>query len=342
VSVEVLLFDPVLESAPDEWDRFAEQSGAPSLWHADLLSTLAWCAQTPTFMACVVDRSRACLAAFHVRYLGLPTSPRHFVTPGRLPVTGLLECRLHPGGSLAGHWFASDLAPGERAAAVTAFERTLRRRLSLPLTAVAYRNVPAADLSSLRRGRRLVRATNPDMWIENGWDSMDSYLASFPAHRRRRLQKLMRGIDVDPTLNVALEAVVPAERASRLVQESRVRHRPAFWVTSPLPLRYFDQLAHFHDVSFLNYRDGHGRLLAFAAVHDSGTELLWTLWGSLWSAGAPAGLARPSLYFDAYLRLVDLLIRLGRRRLVLGKGVASLKARYGARPHERFVVAGAW
>lgn len=328
----VELADPLREPVPAQWDRFAEAGGMPSLWRADLLSPLAWCAQSPTLLAVVLDASGACLAAFHTRYLGL-TDPRRFVAPRAVPPAGLIESRLHPGGSLAGHRFAPGLPAGDRRAAADALARALRSRLGSGCVGIAYRHVSAEDVVVLRplRAHRL----HPEMVIENRWSDPAAYLAGLPSKRRVQMRKNRRRIDAD--LRVAFQATVPPVEASRLIHEVRLRNRPAGVVTAPVPAEYFARLGRSGQVRFLTYRDAAGLLLALVVVHDDGTDLLCTMWGSR----APADGGRPGLYFDLYWRMVERLIGTGRRRLVLGKGLTEVKARYGARPHDRFLVLSA-
>lgn len=330
--LSIEMADPLCEPPPDGWDRFAHATGLPSLWRADLLTPLAWTTQAPTLLALVRDASGACVAAFHTRYLGL-ADPRRFVVPGAMPPAGLVECRLHPGGSLAGHWFAPGLSPADRAAAADAHARALRGRLGEGCLGIAYRQVGADDVAVLRpkRAWRL----HPEMVLTNRWADTASYLAELPSRHRVQVRRNRRRMGAE--LRVAYAPTVPPAEASRLVLDVRTRNRPALAVTPPVPAEYFARLNSVDQVCFLTYRDTAGVLLAFCVVHDDGTDLLATLWGGR----APADGGRPGLYFDLYPRLIEHLIGLGRRRLRLGKGQTEVKARFGARPSDRFLVLAA-
>ena len=77
-------------------------------------------------------------------------------------------------------------------------------------------------------------------------------------------------------------------------------------------------------------------LIAFSVVHDNGDELVHGHWGleELVLGG------RRDLFFDVNLRVVERMIRTGRRRLVLGKAMPDLKAMFGARLEPQFAVFG--
>jgi hypothetical protein len=334
--VDVTIVDPVREPVPADWDALVDERRLVPLWRSALLTAVAWSAQTPTLMAVVRGPTGRPRALFHARHLGLPADPRRFRSPGRRPAVGLVECRLHPVGSVEGYAFAAGASPVERAQAVAAFEDAVGRRLGLRCAGVAYRHVAEPDLPAFRRrGPSLSVPVLPDMAVENRWSDPEDYLRSLRKKWRGRLRRIRDTVDADPTVQVGWEPTAPAAELSPLVQEVRDRHSRSWPPQPPVPAHYLAELVERPETSLLTYRERGGRLLAFVAVHDNGEELSSGFWGS--RALTDGG--RPDLYFDQYLRSVERMLELGRARLRLGKGMNEIKARCGATPSPRFAVA---
>jgi hypothetical protein len=336
VGLQAVLVDPLRDGVPAAWNAFVAEQRLLPLWRSELLTTSAWCAQTPVLMGIAVDRSGSPVALFHARHVGVPVDPRRYLRPGSVAPIGIVECRLSPVAVQPGLAFAAGLAEPDRAEAVGAFERAARRRLRWRCLGLAYRHLTAADLRLVRRRTRVVVETDPPVAIENKWADLRAYLAALPAKWGAQLRRIHETTEADPGLRVTVESSVPAVEAIPLLQAVRARYQPPRLIRPPIPVRYLEQLTSLPGTHFLTYRDRAGRLLAFAAVHESRAGLCSTFWGN---RDRPDG-GLPNLYFDQYLRAVRLMIEGGHPRLDLGKGQRSIKERYGARPTPCFSIAG--
>jgi hypothetical protein len=268
------------------------------------------------------------IALFHAEHPGVRRG--RFARPKPVGRRAVAICRLAASTNGAGAAFAAGLSTEEKIAAVRAFERALGRGLP-----IAYREVTAEDLPVLGGGRRLRRPLAPRMSIANGWGDVEEYLRSLNPKWRSQLKKIRRTVADDPDVRCAVEARVDADEAAWLLETVRARYAKR-WTRPPVPARYLDLLMDRPDVGVLAYRDAGGRLLGYSLVHDDGERLLLILWGARRDTDG----GRRDLYFDQYLRLVEWMIRDGRRNLVLGKGMTGIKARYGAVPVPLWGLAG--
>ncbi|HVQ93822.1 MAG TPA: hypothetical protein VMU51_22480 [Mycobacteriales bacterium] len=341
MGLQVELVDPVREPVPAQWDEFVAGQRLLPLWRSTLLTTSAWCAQTPIVLAIVRDPTGVPVALFHARLVGLPVNPTRYLGPRHLgprPVApvGAVECRLSPASVLPGVAFAAELDEPGRSAAVRAFERAARHRFGWRCLAVAYRHLTAADLPLVRRRGRLVVETDPPMVLRNQWADPADYLRWLPARWSARLRRINEDIEADPGVTVSVGRSVPAVPAISLLQAVRRRHQSRLLIRPPVPARYLDQLGGLPGTRFVTYTDPAGRLLAFGALHESRDGLLSTFWGN--RDRADGGL--PNLYFDHYLRAVRLMVAGGHACFSFGKGLREIKERYGAEPVACYSVAG--
>jgi Acetyltransferase (GNAT) domain len=336
VSLHAVLVDPLRAAPPAGWNAFVTDQRLLPFWRAELLTTSAWCAQTPMLMGLAADRQGTPVALFHARHVGLPANPRRYLQPGGLSPVGAVECRLSPIAGFSGLAFAAGLDQRDRAEAIRAFEHAAHRRLGWRCLAVAYRNLTAADLRLVQRRARVTVETDPPVAIENKWPDIRAYLASLPAKWSSQVRRIHEATEADPNLRVTVERSIPAAEAIPLLQAVRARYQHPRLIRPPIPVRYLEQLGSLPGTHFLTYRNRLGRLLAFAAVHESRDGLCSTFWGN---RDRPDG-GLPNLYFDQYLRAVRLMIEGGHSRLDLGKGQRSIKERYGAQPTACFSVAG--
>jgi uncharacterized protein len=293
--------------SPPEWARFVCEGKLHAGWSAPALAAVAE-AGRHVWLGMVHDHGRV-VAAF----CGQRRGP-------------LFECKLPVFVSPPGFAFLPELGVAERRAAVAAFERAVFRRFGWGCLGIAYRQVGPEDLDAVGGQRRARIGTNPAVWVENRWTSLDGYFAWLPRHRRQHFRQLYRRLSADPDLAIEIAPIaksgVAGEEASRLAYLTLRRHhrRPK----APPP-GYFDALAGQDGVLFLTYRDGGGRLLAFLLLFDDGSTLRCSVWGSL----DPHGDGRPHLYFDYYVRVIAYAIEHRRSGVNLGKGMPETKLRFG-------------
>lgn len=331
MTLTATVIDPLTEPVPAAWDTFAEAHRLRPGWHSGPLRAIDWCVPIASSMVVVTGPADpAPVGIFHARHFGLG-DPGRFVTPGRVPRLALIECRTAPVPAEAGLSFAAGTDQRDRMEAVRAFERALRRRTGPGAVGIGYRNLLEHDLPAVGTGGRL-RRLPPRMVLPNQWSDLDSYLASVPAKWRSQLKKLHHEVTADATVRVELADTIEPAQACWLAEVIRQRYTPRTPPRPPLSAHAIAQIARLPGTRFLTYRGPGGRLLGYSAIHDNGTELQLIWWGS---RGGTDGW-RGNLYFDQYLRLVELMIELGRSRLILGAGMEQIKARYGARPQQRW------
>ncbi len=323
--------DPLTDPIPESWDAFVAAQRLLPMWSSSLLTSADWCGQSAASMVIVADDGGDPAVLFHARHVGLAARHR-YVRPGRLPPLTMTECRIVPGMMDSGMAFATGLSTGDRLEAVRVFERAMRRRAGAGALAMAYRDLHADQLALVPTERRVRLAVSPKMVLYNEWSDIDGYLASLPRKWRIQLTKLHSGVTRDAELRVELSDHIDAGEACWLAELVRRRHSAPLLRRPPLPAAYFDGVAALGCARFLTYRDRAGVVVAFTAVVDTGEQLLLVNWGSRDE--------RRQLYFDQYLRLIELMISLGRRFLVLGKGMSEIKVRYGARAEPLWAVVG--
>lgn len=332
--LEAVLVDPLTDAAPAGWDEFVEAQRISPVWHSPLVGAVDWCTPTPSTLALIRESSSETpVALFHARHLG-PARPGRFARPGRLPMVGLTDCRISPGVT-PGFRFAAELDHADRREACRAFERALARRAGRGHPALAYRNLREHHLAMVpARGRTRIRM-GPDMVIENAWPDLSSYLDSLPRKWRWQLRRIHAEIQ-DAGLRVAVEEAVDPDEVSWLTEVVRRRYRSRGLLRPPWPARFFAELGRIPGGRFLTYREPAGRLIGCTTLVDTGQELVPVTWGT---RGVRDGPYR-NLYFDQYVRLVELMIQEGRERLALGFAINTIKARYGAHPQPRWTVLG--
>jgi hypothetical protein len=326
------VIDPLAEPVPAAWDAFVAAERLLPLWRSALVRTADWCARSPSSMVLVQEAgSAATVALFHTRHTAPGRSGR-FVRPGRSRTLSMTDCRAVPQVTGPGMAFAAGTTEPDRRAAIRVFERAMRRAGGV---AVAYRDLPPAALAVVPTRGRVKLRLSANMVLRNEWADFDGYLATLPRKWRSQLKAIRAALGQEG-VRVALAESIDAAEASWLAEVVRARHLPRLLPGPPMPTCYFAHLADLPGSRFLTYRDPDGRLLAFTAVHDSGTDLLLMCWGS--RSRTEGG--HRNLYFDQYLRMVELMIGTGRRRMVLGKGLPDIKARYGAHPEPLWGVVG--
>lgn len=322
------LVNPLSMAVPAAWDEFVERERLMPMWRSGVVAAADWCSPHRASMVLVHrDPREAPVALFHAEHPGLRR--RRFAPPVPAGRRAIVICRLPASTNGAGVAFAAGSPPDEKRQAVRAFERAFGRGLP-----IAYRELTSDDLPIVARAGRIRMPLGPRMSLSNEWGDLEEYLRSLPTKWRSQLRKIRHTVAGDAGVTCASEPRVDAAEAAWLLEVVRARHgNPA---RPPKPARYLDELMDHPAVDVLAYRDTRGRLLGYSLVHDDGERLLLIVWGArrLTDGG------RRDLYFDQYLRLVDRMIRGGRKSLVLGKGMTGIKARFGAVPVPLWGVAG--
>lgn len=326
-SFEAVVADPLSEPIPLGWDGAVAAGGHSPLWRAGALTDLAWYDRYRTLMALVRDRSGRPCALFWSRLIGVPNSPLSFHDPRRWPVAGLVEFHLPPGITIGGYAFHRDLDEASRREVLAVVERAIGQRLGRRCLGFAYRQVSDADAATFEHSGHRLRAATPESVLHNEWDSFQGYLRALPNDDRRECQRIRRLVDGDASVHAAVEERLQPQDASMLAHVVRERYRARFRVSVPVPALFFENLNKLDAVRFVTYRDVEGRLLAYGSLLDEGTQLRSYLWGSRERADD----GRPNVYFDHFLRQIELFLATGKERLVMGKGMATIKRRFGGR-----------
>lgn len=327
--MRVEIFTPGGGPAPDGWGALVRRARGAALWEEPLLEAAAWGSGRPLFAGLVRDAGEP-VAAFCGR-LGVRPLLSRFRPPGRAVTPGWFQTHL-PNSFSGGRLYAPGLSHEARRAAVHAFERGLRRRLGARCLGVLHLDVEHGELSELNGPLRLSRATAPSTVLRNRWDSMDAYFAGLPRDRRRRMVKLYERVGGDPDLVVVAGGpTIDPVRASRLDQQTRMKHarRPSGVV--PLLPAYFERLNEHPGAAYFTHLDkGSGLPLSFDLVLDVPDGWATTVTGS---DGAR------DLYLDLYLREIERLVAASVPAVELGPGMRELKASFGAAAVPRYAVA---
>lgn len=336
MSLVATVADPLTEPVPDGWDAFVAQQRLPPMWYSSLIRPLDWCGQTASSVVVVRDSGGdAPMALFRIRHLGSGWR-RRFVRPGRrAPLGALAECRLESTLS-PGLVFSEGLDDRDRTQACRVFERALRRASGGGRWVIGYRNLRDQHLAVVPAAGRARLRSSPVMVLSNRWPDLASYLSSLPRKARSQLQKIHGNVGESGEVHVDLVPSIGPDEACWLAEVVRRRHSSLPAPRPPRPACYFQRFIGLAGSRFLTYRDHAGRLIAYAGFWDDGRDLTMIWWGS---RGARDG-RRDNLYFDQYLRMVELMVRTGRQQMVLGAGMGGIKARYGARPEQRWALVG--
>lgn len=320
----VRLHDPATHPEPAGWDALRAAAGLRANWAWPVMRAGVRSGADPLMLAVLsdVDRPVGLLAASVVplrRREGRQAWPR----------AGYLHVQAPQSSAVPGWWLAPSTVD-ERADLVRAFRRAARRALGPGVGAVMWRQLAVGDDGWLPRPR-YVRRTEP-LAVLDAPKSVDAWLAGLRKKRRTDLRRVLRLIDADPDLQVRAGAVgdvvSPAELA-HLATLNAVKHAAGAVElrSGPRSALWQEATAGRDDVHAVAYRDPTGRLLAAATVLDDPSWPLWLSWGAL---PVDEG-GRRHLYFDLFRRLVQRVVDRGADGVVLGKGMAELKADLGAR-----------
>jgi hypothetical protein len=317
------LHDPAADPEPAGWDALRARAGLRANWAWPVMRAGVRSGADPVLLAVMSDDTGpvGLFAASVVR-------PRR--RPGRpgWPRAGYLHVQAPQSSAVPGFWFAPSV--DDRGAVVRAFRRAARRSLGPGVQGVLWRQLGEADDGWLPRPR-YVRRTEP-LAVLDAPPSVDGWLAGLRPKRRKDLGRLLRIVDADPDLQVRTGAVgavaTPAELA-HLARLNFVKHGAGALErdSGPRSTVWQEATAGRDDVHAVVYRDRAGRILAAGTVLDDPAWPLWLSWGAL---PVEQG-GRRHLYFDLLRRHVQGVVDRGASGLVLGKGMAALKADLGAR-----------
>lgn len=323
--LEAEIIDPLTMPIPAAWDAFRVANRLPASWDAEALRLLSWTTRRPVRLGVVNDEQGvvAVVCGDVAR-----TAPA-YVEPGRPLPTGWFSCRLLIG-YRPGLSFRPDASMSLRRRAVRVFEAAYRRHHRRCLGFV-YENLDGLD-RTFDGGLQASRPTSPGNRIDIDWLSIDDYWAQLPAARAKRFRRIFDTVDADDRVDFDDDLEADPAWASQL--DLLVRHRHADR-RPPVPLStsYLARLTALEGTRFVGYRSRTtGRLLAYDLTIDdtsgAGPILMAVVHGSV--DHRDGGIR--DLYFDLYLREVQLAIEQGYRAIDLGPGMAELKQRFGARP----------
>ena len=340
MNYEMTLLDPRHDSEPAYWEPWRCRAGLWANWAWPLLRAGAWTSRAPLVLA-VLHRDRLaddsiCGVVSSVVAPALPR--RNRFCPGQgWPTVGYLHVQAPQSSAQPGWWFHTD-DPRERAELFRAYTTATRRELGRAASAVLWRQVGDDDLSSLPR-RALTRRTEPLAVLDTPFSDAASWLKGLRRGRRHDLRRIFRGVAADSDLDVRVGVAADVVDANDLVRLGRLNYdkhggpaaerysgtRAVAWTQAALDRR---------DVSAVTYRERSGRLLGVGVILDHPRQPLWLNWGA---EPVDQG-GRRHLYFDLFGRLVELMVAQGRQAVVLGKGMAELKADLGARLVPQYAV----
>lgn len=328
------VIDPLRDPIPPAWDEFATRHRLRPGWFAGPTRVIDWCVPVPSSMVLVeAPGHTGPVALFHARHFGVG-NPARYVRPGRSTRLALTECRTVPVPMEPGFTFVDGLPHADRVAAVRAFERAIRDRLGPGHLGIAYRNLSSEHLALVTGPGRRLQRLRPRMVLDNQWSDAAEYWRSLPAKWRSQLKRIRAEVDADSSVKVELTTQIDPEEAAWLAEVIRQRYTPRFPPMPPLPAVAIAEVAQLPGTRFITYRERSGRLLGYSTLYDTGSELTLIWWGSR----ADGDGRRANLYFDQYLRAIELMIDLERPRMVLGAGMERIKARFGAHPITRWNV----
>ena len=330
MSVDVQFLDPRVDAAPPYWEEWRAGAGRWANWSWPLLRAGTWTSRNPLLIA-VLHRSGGEIGGVVAATVsGLRSGRARFTPEHGWPKPGYLHVQAPQSSAQPGWWFdATD--PAERTALFRAYTRAARRELGTSALAVLWRQVDAADLALLPR-RIVTRPTEPVAVLDTPFTDAEEWLRGLRKSRRHDMRRISRGVAADPDLEVrvgpAADLVDPAE----LVHLARLNHdkhdtAPLDRHTGLRTVAWQRAAVQHPDVTVVSYRNRAGRLLGAGTILDHPSRPLWLTWG----AEPTEQGGRRHLYFDLYSRVVARTVTRRQQAVVLGKGMAELKADLGAR-----------
>jgi len=317
LAVEVLV--PGRDAEPGYWPSLRERAGLLADWRWDVMTAQA-AGQPGRRLVTVVHGG---------------DGPVAVVGADRIGRLGGLHVRSPASATVPGWW----LAPGTPVGALRAYAVSMRRALGIGCAGVLLRQVGETDVRELRAGRRpaVVRATEPVWRLSTAdWTDRDDWLRTLGKKRRSSLRTGARALDEAVETRVEAGSDIEAPAVANLMRHNEAKYRRfgrAHVRESP---DHLARLLRCPDVVCTSYRErGSGRLLGLGIVFDHPEWPVWHRWSMVpVDAGGVKG-----LYFGQVVRLVDWALAGGKRGVLLGKGLAEVKAAVGAAPVAQYAVA---
>jgi hypothetical protein len=347
MTYDVEFYDPRHDPEPGFWEPWRRAAGLWANWGWAPMRAGSWHSRDPLLVAVLrrrggphgsTESGQAHVAGVVCAAVRGAVPRARFCPARRFPRAGYLHVIAPQNAAQAG-WHLDTDSPGERAAMFRVYVRAARRRLGPAVAAVLWRQVGADDVKALPH-RMLVRPTWPFCSIDTPFRDRAEWLATLRKGRRRELQRLARVLERDEDLVVTgglgRGVVTPAE-VTRVARFNFDRY-PTARADRSTGLRAYawnKALLDRDDVGAIAYRDRGGRLLGVGLILEHPTRPYLMSWGA-----EPIGDGgRPHLYFDLYCRMIDRATAAGAEAVMLGKGVADIKADLGAQVSPQFAVA---
>lgn len=331
MSIDVRFLDPRHDAEPAYWEDWRTTAGLWANWSWPVLRAGAWTSRDPLLIAVLRrDETGAIAGVVAATVCGLRPRRHRFCPERGWPRPGYLHVQAPQSSAQPGWWFGTT-DPAERAALFRAYLRTARRTFGTAALGVLWRQVDEADLAVLPR-RVLTRPTEPVAVLDTPFADADAWLRGLRKSRRHDMRRISRSLAADPDLEVRVGPAADVVEPAEVVHLARLNHdkhgagaadrrtglRTVAWHRAALDRP---------DVTAVAYRDRAGRLLGAALILDHPSRPLWLTWG----AESVEDGGRRHLYFDLYARVVARAVGEGKQAVVLGKGMAELKADLGAR-----------
>jgi len=334
VRLEVL--DPRHDAEPTYWRALRARAGLRADWDYGLIRIAAWCSRVPLLVT-ILHGGESVLGLVCASWTGLPARRHGFVARSGWPWAGVLDVKSPGTSAVPGWWFADGLRDCDRRELVDAYRTGMRRELGTGCRGVLWRQVGHENLPDFAQGPRLVRPTPAVAMLELPWAEPSAWLSTVKKDRRKSLRRRRRQIDLDPDLQVTVgrQVGLDASEVTQLLRHNERAHDRGRRSPLPQSTSYVEALLRHQEVTTIDYRDGWGKLLAFASILDHPSWSVGRHWSTL-----PASLGgRKHLYFDMYLRQIEWGIHAGKSGLNLGKGMLEIKAELGATMLPQFGVA---
>lgn len=310
---------------PSGWAEFVAAQRLPAMWDWTVIQAVASARRTPVLAATVHDGGtvRGLVTA---RFVGAR------LRSDAIPVAGVVDVDCLVSSSLPGITLDPAAGPELLGETVAALRDTLRRVYGRRVRALLFRQVSAEMLPAVLRWPAIVREGGPIAVFHNRFTSFDAFLATLSRDRRSSLRRLIRRLDADPDLTISftgwgdprepLDVATLRDLQARTVDRHHRRWYLRRRVSHPAVIRAVLAQPTVHR---LTYRDGTGRLLAYATAWDHPERPVLAAWGAL---GLTEGGRKHQWfhYMTVYLRWC---IENGRQGLISGQANIADKVRLG-------------